>query len=300
MLVPNRHGNVQDYRYGFQGQEKDDEVKGEGNSLNYTFRMHDPRVGRFFAVDPLFRDYPWYTPYSFSGNKVMAFVELGGLEEFSIHTYSFSPFSSFGGGYTGEGPSRKFGSKVDRTNPGKANFKLGASARIDLGNSKIIGRAQGYNTLSTHHYLDIPAISDTKIESQSYNSSNNTFKMHASSNNEAFLYGASPNVVVKIEANFTKMTDNIFLVTGKVLGNRFPANEAYLQDDLGQKVFLGVTGVDINIGAISPTFGPAVLLGGDDKVMSQFSFSIKFHEINGKTVFQSVILSDGTKYNIEE
>jgi RHS repeat-associated protein len=62
MLVPNRHDSLEDYRYGFQGQEKDDEIKGEGNSLNYTFRMHDPRVGRFFAVDPLTAKYPHYTP----------------------------------------------------------------------------------------------------------------------------------------------------------------------------------------------------------------------------------------------
>jgi RHS repeat-associated protein len=81
MLVPNRHGSSTSYRYGFQGQEKDDELKGEGNSLNYTFRMHDPRVGRFFAVDPLTARYPHYSPYSFSGNKVIAFVELEGLEE---------------------------------------------------------------------------------------------------------------------------------------------------------------------------------------------------------------------------
>lgn len=79
--MPNRHGSSSAYRYGFQGQEKDDELKGEGNSLNYTFRMHDPRVGRFFAVDPLEKDYPWYTPYSFSGNKVIAFTELEGMEE---------------------------------------------------------------------------------------------------------------------------------------------------------------------------------------------------------------------------
>jgi RHS repeat-associated protein len=81
MLVPNRYGNSGAYRYGFQGQEKDDELRGEGNSLNYTYRMHDPRVGRFFAADPLTKDYPWYSPYSFSGNKVIAFVELEGLEE---------------------------------------------------------------------------------------------------------------------------------------------------------------------------------------------------------------------------
>lgn len=59
----------------------DNEIKGEGNSLNYKYRMHDPRVGRFFSVDPLSPKYPHYSPYSFGGNKVIMFVELEGLEE---------------------------------------------------------------------------------------------------------------------------------------------------------------------------------------------------------------------------
>jgi RHS repeat-associated protein len=300
MLVPNRHGSTPAYRYGFQGQEKDDEIKGEGNSLNYTFRMHDPRVGRFFTPDPLFRQYPHYTPYSFSGNKVMAFIELEGLEEFSVHTYSFSPFASFGGGYKGEGPQRKFGSKVDIMNPENANFKLGASAKINLANNRMIGKVQGYNTLSTHHILPIAAKSDTEIESQNYDPKKSELNFHASSNNEAFFYGASPNVDAKVNAKFTKLSDNVFSVAGTIIGDRFPSNEAYLQDDLGNKVFLGVSGVDINLGSISPTFGPGVLLFGDNKKMSSFSFSVKYQEINGKTVFQNVILSDGTKYNLNE
>jgi RHS repeat-associated protein len=73
-----------DYRYGFQGQEMDDEVKGKGNSVNYKYRMHDPRVGRFFAIDPLINKYPWYTPYSFSGNKVINSVEIEGQEEMLV------------------------------------------------------------------------------------------------------------------------------------------------------------------------------------------------------------------------
>lgn len=80
MLVPNRFESIEDYKYGFQGQEKDDEIKGEGNSLNYTFRMHDPRVGRFFARDPLESKYPFYSPYQFSGNRLIDMVELEGLE----------------------------------------------------------------------------------------------------------------------------------------------------------------------------------------------------------------------------
>jgi len=68
------------YRYGFQGQEKDDEIKGEGNSVNYKYRMHDPRLGMFFAVDPLSGKYPHNSSYAFSENRVIASVEIEGLE----------------------------------------------------------------------------------------------------------------------------------------------------------------------------------------------------------------------------
>jgi RHS repeat-associated protein len=82
MVMPNRSASSGDYRYGFQGQEMDDEVKGMGNSINYKYRMHDPRVGRFFAVDPLAPDYPHNSPYAFSENRVIDGLELEGLEVF--------------------------------------------------------------------------------------------------------------------------------------------------------------------------------------------------------------------------
>jgi RHS repeat-associated protein len=79
MPMPGRNF-VGGYRYGFQGQEGDPEIRGEGNSWNYTFRMHDPRIGRFFAIDPLFDVYPFYSPYAFSGNRVIDMVEEEGLQ----------------------------------------------------------------------------------------------------------------------------------------------------------------------------------------------------------------------------
>ena len=84
MLLNNRHGSVDSdaYRYGFQGQERDDEVKGEGNSYNYKYRMHDPRLGRFFRIDPLSYNYSWNSPYSFAANRVIRYVELEGLETY--------------------------------------------------------------------------------------------------------------------------------------------------------------------------------------------------------------------------
>jgi RHS repeat-associated protein len=69
-------------RYLYQGQEMDDEVKGEGNSVNYSFRMHDPRLGRFFAIDPVAGKYSHNSPYAFSENRVIDGIDLEGLEFF--------------------------------------------------------------------------------------------------------------------------------------------------------------------------------------------------------------------------
>jgi RHS repeat-associated protein len=41
------------YRFGFNGQEKDDEVKVEGNSLDFGARIYDSRLGRWLSLDPL-------------------------------------------------------------------------------------------------------------------------------------------------------------------------------------------------------------------------------------------------------
>ena len=82
MLQDARHGSKANYRYGFNGKEKDDELKGEGNSYDYGFRMYDPRIGRFFSIDPLTKSYPWLTPYQFADNKPIWATDLDGLEAF--------------------------------------------------------------------------------------------------------------------------------------------------------------------------------------------------------------------------
>ena len=87
MLMPGRTGTTSgvNARFGFQGQEKDDEIKGPGNSLNYEYRMHDPRIGRFLSVDPLSGKFAFNSPYAFSENRVIDGIELEGLETISSY-----------------------------------------------------------------------------------------------------------------------------------------------------------------------------------------------------------------------
>ena len=82
MLIPNRHGNSPAYRYGFNGKEKDDEVKGEGLQYDYGFRIYDPRIGKFLSQDPLVANFPWWSPYHFAGNSPICASDLDGLEIF--------------------------------------------------------------------------------------------------------------------------------------------------------------------------------------------------------------------------
>ena len=77
---------TEDYRYSFQGQEHDDEIKGKGNSVNFKYRMHDPRLVRFFVVDPLTNTYPYLSPYHFSHNSPIYMIEIEGLEG-TIYVY---------------------------------------------------------------------------------------------------------------------------------------------------------------------------------------------------------------------
>jgi RHS repeat-associated protein len=90
VILPERTASTAFYRLGFQGQEHDDEVKGDGNSVNFKYRMHDPRVGRFFAVDLLSKEFPWNSSYVFSENRLLDARELEGLEAFFIHGTSES------------------------------------------------------------------------------------------------------------------------------------------------------------------------------------------------------------------
>jgi hypothetical protein len=66
------------YRFGFNGQEKDNEVSGEGNSYTAEFWQYDPRLGRRFNVDPVVK--PWESPYAAFANNPIWLVDKNGAD----------------------------------------------------------------------------------------------------------------------------------------------------------------------------------------------------------------------------
>ena len=70
------------YRYGFNGKENDNDVKGDGNQQDYGMRIYDPRIGKFLSVDPITAKYPELTTYQFASNRPIDGIDMDGLEFF--------------------------------------------------------------------------------------------------------------------------------------------------------------------------------------------------------------------------
>ncbi len=68
---------VEAYRYGFNGKENDP----EDGWQDYGMRMYNPKLSRFFSVDPITSEYPELTPYQFASDSPIENIDLDGLEK---------------------------------------------------------------------------------------------------------------------------------------------------------------------------------------------------------------------------
>lgn len=62
--------------------EKDDELKGEGNSYDFVERFQDSRVGRFLSIDPIQRLFTGESKYAYAGNNPILFTDMFGAFKF--------------------------------------------------------------------------------------------------------------------------------------------------------------------------------------------------------------------------
>jgi RHS repeat-associated protein len=68
------------YRYGFNGKENDNEVKGDGNQIAFENRIYDSRLARWFSVDPLQKKYPEESNYIFTSDNPIFFADVDGRD----------------------------------------------------------------------------------------------------------------------------------------------------------------------------------------------------------------------------
>jgi len=80
--MPGRFLNPEKYRFGYNGEEKDDEIKGVGNSLDFGNRINDVRLGRWLSVDPLAENYVSNSTYSSMSNNPVNRIDPSGMGDY--------------------------------------------------------------------------------------------------------------------------------------------------------------------------------------------------------------------------
>ena len=82
--------------------EKDDEVKGTGNHLDFGARGYDPRLGRWLSVDQMTDMYTPISPYAYSLNNPIFYIDADGnvvVDENGNEVY-ITPIKNEDGTYT--------------------------------------------------------------------------------------------------------------------------------------------------------------------------------------------------------
>ena len=243
MIQPGRSFSADEYRFGFQGQEKDDEVKGTGNSVNYTFRMHDPRLGRFMSVDPLAAALPSWSPYAFARNNPILFIDIDGQYPWSFHIRSFIATETTGGGYfkgDGRGPSL--------ATDGSVTSRVRSTFVVDPAEATISGLAvESDPTVFFGGFVGTTFIPpdvqkgnpEASISNKSFSKGLASFDFSHSGKDPITPGFLTP--ALDVHANLSveeNLEEGVLTITGSFKGDEFPSTEAFITDQSGNKLFL--------------------------------------------------------------
>ena len=202
------------YRYGFNGQEKDDEMV--SNYYDFGARIYDARIVRWLSVDPLAEKLPHASPYAFCLNNPVNMVDPDGRFPFPIYIRSFAPFKTFGGGFHGDGENRGFTTSSTATSRVAQTFTMDASTHSYSG-LKTWSDPSSHPVLGSATEKPTGGISDFKYTANQDGS--NTVSWSSTMSGANPLVPASPDIDVKTSFS---LTENVKAGTLDINGSLLP------------------------------------------------------------------------------
>ncbi len=235
----------------FTEKEWDDEYG--LNWYHIGVRYYDPQIGRWLVRDLAAEKYLSWSPYVYSLNNPILFFDPNGKYPFTIHVRTFAPFNWFGGGFRGEGENRRF------STAGNAKSKIRQEVAIESTTGKVTNAFARGSTSQGGYGLWSAGSEAYLINSDRMNS----LVTHLYGNNDAASELSADIDVHSLLYIKTTKGDNgneILTLQGGLLGDLFPAAEAFVKDAFGNAIFLGVSSA-----GGSAASGPYKMLPGDMK-----------------------------------
>jgi len=232
--------------YQFNGKEQQNDLG--LNWSDYGARFYSSDVAHWTIIDPLAENMRRWSPYVFSFDNPIRFLDADGMWPHPVHIRSFAPFPSFGGGFEGDGANRGYttatgkgegGSVTSRqqhaftVDPTQGTYKAG-NAWSDESKHPILGSATG----TTH-----ANITGFKATSDSKGNSTTSFTANMAAANPLTARIGVPTPDIDVHTSFT-LTENqkagTLNVSAVQTGDAFPAAETFIGDTKGNQLFIGV------------------------------------------------------------
>ena len=260
---------------------------------DYGFRTYNPRLGRYYQIDPKASWMPSWSPYSFSFDNPIRYRDYDGQIPYPITIRAFAPFSSFGFGFHGDNRGYSTSASATARVHQQINFdtdKSGISTRAWSSPTFLTSNPSGAETAN-------PSVSFTKGLSISSRGDSKTFEFGSSvaaANPKTPAGTPDINVFSNFSINENKKSGSLS-VSGTLKGDNFPSTEAFITDPSGRSVFLGVGQIGEGVGRNT---GPFTELPGENSTNPITSFNITI-TTDRKGNFTGV-QSGGTSYGIAD
>jgi hypothetical protein len=206
-------------------------------------------------VDPLYKSYPWNSSYSFAENDVIRSIDLDGLEKYIIYQRSFAPWryfgAAFGNKYSGDNrgftilTSNDIHSKVSTAiTLDLATTKAAVTDALQHGNTTRYDESTGKVEATAPNVVPLVLLwrpqkdgivtkVKTRLEGKAPFSPMPVMDFAKAFFNDPITWTATTTIENNISKGYINVKYSFY-------GKGFPALEAFVQDQKGTKIFIGI------------------------------------------------------------
>jgi RHS repeat-associated protein len=196
LYVSYRKSCTGDYRYGFNGKEKDNEIKGDGNNLDFGARIYDSRLGRWLSLDPLQEKYPSLSPYNFCANNPIMYVDPDGkkiIKAQAVETFSL--------------PATTYANDLGVT-AGQADFSFAFNSKTNVFDMNVVTYTNYSSVLDAPSGLMAPPTSEFESTNPGFTGE---VKNHERGHQDQVFEGAKSSISITYNGKNYKGTGDVVL-----------------------------------------------------------------------------------------